>query len=78
MPQKKVEKIEIANSHPGHIITDEKVQPFEKCSVYGKSEPVLESDITRMVRVETKGCVNLIRGFMAEEFKKTEKRLLEM
>jgi len=78
MPQKQGKKMEIANSHPEYIITDGRMQLLNKCSFYGKSGLVLESDINRMVCVEVKGCANLIRGFMAEKFKKAEKRLLEM
>ena len=35
---------------------------------------LLESNIIRMVGAEAKGCANLMRGLMAEEFKKAEKK----
>ena len=40
----------------------------------GKLGPILESDITRMAGAEAKGCANLMRGLMAEEFKEAEKK----
>jgi len=74
MPQKQGEKMEIANSYSGYIITSNRVKLLEKCPVCKKPGPVLESDITRMVGAEAKGCANLIRELMAEEFMKTEKK----
>ena len=35
---------------------------------------VLEADITRMAGSEGKGCANLMRGLMAEEFNKVERK----
>ena len=64
----------IANSYPGYIITGDRVKLLEKCPVCGKSGSVLESDVTRMAGAEAKGCANLMRGLMAEEFKKAEKK----
>ena len=64
----------VANSYPGYIITGDRVKLLEKCPVCGKPGPVLESDITRMAGAEAKGCANLMRGLMAEEFKKAEKK----
>ena len=64
----------IANSYPGYIISGDRVKLLEKCPFCGKSGPVLELDITRMAGAEAKGCANLMRGLMAEEFKKAEKK----
>ena len=67
----------IANSYPGYIITGDRAKLLEKCPVCGKTGPVLESNITQMVGAEAKGCVNLMRRMMAEEFKKVEKKQLK-
>jgi phenylacetate-coenzyme A ligase PaaK-like adenylate-forming protein len=64
----------VANSYPGYIITGDKVKMHEKCPSCDKPGPVLESDITRMVGAEAKGCANLMRGLMAEELKKVERK----
>ena len=64
----------IANSYLGYIITGDRAKLLEKCPVCGKPGSVLESNITRMVGAEAKGCANLMRGLMAEEFKKAEKK----
>jgi len=50
------------------------VKLLEKCPICDKPGPVLESDITRMAGAEAKGCANLMRGLMAEEFKKVEQK----
>jgi len=62
----------VANSYPGYIITGDRVKLLEKCPICDKPGPVLESDITRMAGAEAKGCANLMRGLMAEEFRKVE------
>ncbi len=64
----------VANSYPGYIITGDRVKLLERCPICNKPGPVLESDITRMVGAEAKGCANLMRGLMAEEFKKVERK----
>jgi len=64
----------VANSYPGYIITGDRVKLLEECPICDKPGPVLESDITRMVGAEAKGCANLMRGLMAEEFKKVEQK----
>ena len=64
----------VANSYPGFIITGDKVKLLEKCPVCEKTGFVLEPDITRMAGAEAKGCANLMRGLMAEQFKKIEER----
>lgn len=63
----------VANSYPGYIITGDRVKLLKRCPVCDKSGYVLEADITRMAGAEGKGCANLMRGLMAEEFKKIEK-----
>ena len=64
----------VANSYPGYIITGDRVKLLKRCPVCDKPGYVLESDITRMAGAEGKGCANLMRGLMAEEFKKIEKK----
>jgi len=64
----------VANSYPGYIITGDRVKLLERCPICDKPGPVLESDITRMAGAEAKGCANLMRGLMAEEFKKVERK----
>jgi hypothetical protein len=62
----------IANSYPGYIITGDRVKIYEKCPGCGRPGPVIDSDISRMTGAEAKGCADLMRGLMAEEFKKVE------
>ena len=64
----------VANSYPGYIITGDRVKLLERCPICDKTGPVLESDISRMAGAEAKGCANLMRGLMAEEFKKVERK----
>jgi len=64
----------VANSYPGYIITGDRVKLLERCPICDKPGHVLESDITRMAGAEAKGCANLMRGLMAEEFKKVERK----
>jgi hypothetical protein len=63
----------VANSYPGYIITGDKIKIYDKCPGCGKAGPVIDSDISRMGGAEAKGCADLMRGLMAEEFKKVEK-----
>ncbi len=63
----------VANSYPGFILTGDRVKLLEECPICGTG-PVLESEITRMAGAEARGCANLMRGMMAEEFKKVEER----
>ena len=65
----------VANSYPGFIITGDRVRLLESCPGCGKPEPVLDSDITRMVGAEAKGCANLMRGLMAKELSKAERKM---
>jgi phenylacetate-coenzyme A ligase PaaK-like adenylate-forming protein len=64
----------VANSYPGFIITGDRVKLHEECPTCGRPGPVLSSDISRMAGSEAKGCANLMRGLMAEEFRKAEKK----
>jgi phenylacetate-coenzyme A ligase PaaK-like adenylate-forming protein len=64
----------VAYSYPGFIITGDKVKLLEKCPGCEKPGSVLESDITRMQGAEAKGCANLMRGLLAQEFKKAEEK----
>lgn len=64
----------IANSYPGFIISGDRVKLLEKCPVCDRPGYVLESNITRMAGAEAKGCANLMRGLMAEQFKKIESK----
>jgi len=64
----------VAHSYPGYIITGDRVRMLEKCPHCGRPGPVLDGDISRLQGAEAKGCANLMRGMMAEEFKKMESR----
>jgi phenylacetate-coenzyme A ligase PaaK-like adenylate-forming protein len=64
----------VANSYPGFIISGDRVKLLEQCPGCDQAGPVLESDITRVAGAEAKGCANLMRGLMAEQFKKAEKK----
>jgi hypothetical protein len=65
----------VANSYPGYIITGDRVKLLKRCPVCEKQGLVLEADITRMAGSEGKGCANLMRGLMAEEFQKAERKM---
>jgi len=62
----------IANSYPGYIITGDRVKIYDECPGCGRPGPVIDSDISRMTGAEAKGCADLMRSLMAEEFKKVE------
>lgn len=62
----------VAHSYPGYIITGDRVKLFKRCPICDKPGPVLEPEITRMAGAEAKGCANLMRELMAEEFSKAE------
>jgi phenylacetate-coenzyme A ligase PaaK-like adenylate-forming protein len=62
----------VANSYPGYIMTGDRVKLLEKCPKCDKPGFVLDHNITRMVGAEAKGCANLMRGLMADEFSKIE------
>mgnify|MGYP006278929685 CR=1 FL=1 len=64
----------IAHSYPGYIITGDRVKLLKRCPICDKPGPVLDADISRMQGAEGKGCANLMRGLMAEEFQKIEKQ----
>ncbi len=66
----------IAHSYPGYIITGDRVKLLKRCPICDKPGLVLDSDISRMQGAEGKGCANLMRGLMAEEFQKIEKEKL--
>jgi hypothetical protein len=64
-----------AHSYPGFIITGDRVKLLENCPGCGKAEPVLATEITRMAGAEAKGCANLMRGLMAKELSKAERKM---
>jgi len=45
---------------------------LKRCPLCNRTGYVLEPDISRMAGAEAKGCANLMRGMMAEEFRKIE------
>jgi hypothetical protein len=51
------------------------VKLLKRCPVCEQKGPVLEAEITRMAGSEGKGCANLMRGLMAEEFQKAEQKM---
>jgi hypothetical protein len=65
----------VAHSYPGYVITGDRVKLLKRCPICEKQGAVLEADITRMAGSEGKGCANLMRGLMAEEFKKAERKM---
>ena len=58
-----------ANSYPSYIITGDKVTLHDHCPACNKPGMVLDSNISRMVGAEAKGCGNLMRGLIAQELK---------
>jgi long-chain-fatty-acid---luciferin-component ligase len=58
-----------SNSYPGFIITGDKVKLFDRCPACNKPGMVLDSNISRMMGAEAKGCGNLMRGLIAHELK---------
>lgn len=62
----------VANSYPGYIMTGDRVKLLKRCPLCNRTGYVLEPDISRMAGAEAKGCANLMRGMMAEEFRKIE------
>jgi len=58
-----------ANSYPSYIITGDKVTLHDHCPSCNKPGMVLDSNISRMVGAEAKGCGNLMRGLIAQELK---------
>ena len=56
--------------YPGFIMTGDKVTLLEKCPKCGKSGIVIKSEVTRMKGAEGRGCGNLMRNLIAEEFSK--------
>ena len=63
-----------ANSYPGFILTGDRVRLFETCPACSRTGPVLDPEVTRMAGAEPRGCANLMRGLMAKEFEKAEKK----
>lgn len=56
--------------YPGFIISGDRVKLLEKCPKCNKTGVVLESEITRMGGAESRGCGNLMRNLLSEEFSK--------
>jgi len=63
----------LANSYPGFILTGDRVRILESCPVCNRPGPVIESDISRVKKVEDRGCGGVMGRLLAEEVAETQK-----
>lgn len=66
----------LANSYPGFIMTGDRVKILEHCPVCDRPGPVICEDISRMGRVQDRGCGAALARMFSQEVTKTmeEKR----